>query len=241
MSVVAARDVWKVYRLGKVDVPAIQGIALEIQRGEFLSIVGPSGCGKTTLLNLLGGLDWPTKGTVILDGVDLSEASQHQIVEIHRHKIGFIFQAFHLIPTMTAFENVALPLRYARVERKRRKQLVEKALVRVGLSERMHHKPLELSGGEQQRVAIARAIVHDPLVVLADEPTGELDSATAQVIIGLLQELNARQGQTCIIVTHNRKVAEATDRIVSLRDGVVVEDIRCDRTVKSEADAGDVE
>lgn len=224
MKVVEARDIWKFYKLGKVNVPAIRGINLEIQHGEFLSIVGPSGCGKTTLLNLLSGLDRPTKGMVILEDLNLVQTSQRQLVQVRRHKIGFIFQAFHLIPTMTALENVTLPLRYARVNRKRRKELAEKALARVGLNQRMHHLPTELSGGEQQRVAVARAIVHDPLIVFADEPTGELDSATAQVIVNLLHEMNVEHGKTFIVVTHNREVAEATNRIISLKDGIIVQD-----------------
>jgi putative ABC transport system ATP-binding protein len=233
MTVVEVRDVWRIYRLGKVDVPAVRGISLRIEEGEFLAIVGPSGCGKTTLLNLLGGLDRPTRGSVILDGLDLARASEHQLVETRRHKVGFVFQTFHLVPTLTAFENVLLPLRYARVDRRRRRRLGEEALAQVGLSERMHHLPLELSGGEQQRVAIARAIVHDPLVVLADEPTGELDSATTQAVVRLMQKINDQRGKTFIIVTHNLEVANATERVVLLTDGTVAEDRRCDRSVRA--------
>jgi len=225
-ALVAARSVWKIYRLGKVQVPAVRGVDLEIDPGEFISIVGPSGCGKSTLLNLLGGLDGPTRGSVKVDGADLSLASASQLVQLRRCKIGFIFQAFHLIPTLTAVENVSLPLRYARVEPNKRRRMAEKALADVGLAERSDHLPTELSGGEQQRVAIARAIVHDPVLVLADEPTGEVDSTTAQVITGLLRRLNEEQGKTFVIITHDTGLAESTDRIVCLRDGVVVQDRR---------------
>ncbi len=226
MHIVETRSLEKQYLMGKVVVRALDGVDLDIARGEFVSIMGRSGSGKSTLLNLLGCLDRPTKGTVSIDGVITSELSSSQLPKIRREKIGFIFQNFNLLPSLTALENVMLPLRYARVPAQTRARRAREALERVGLSDRVQHRPPEMSGGEQQRVAVARAIVTRPAIILGDEPTGELDTHTAREIIDMLREFNEELSQTIVIVTHDPLIGERTDRIIRLLDGKIASEER---------------
>jgi putative ABC transport system ATP-binding protein len=220
MAIVEARDLIKIYPMGATKVHALRGLSLTVEAGEFMSVMGPSGSGKSTLLNLVGCLDTPTEGTVVLDGVDVTRTRRSRLPAIRREKVGFIFQQFNLLGHLTALENVALPLRYAEVKRREARRRAEELLDHVGLGERMKHRPLEMSGGEQQRVAVARALVNRPAIILADELTGELDSATAAEIMALLRALN-EEGQTFIIVTHDPSVAAQTKRTVYLKDGQV--------------------
>jgi putative ABC transport system ATP-binding protein len=220
MTIVEAHDLVKVYPMGKTEVHALRGLDVTIERGEFVSMMGPSGSGKSTLLNLLGCLDTPTEGTVVLDDVNVTEVRKSRLPAIRREKVGFVFQQFNLLAHLSALENVALPLRYTEVPRRQARQRAQELLDHVGLGDRVKHRPLEMSGGEQQRVAVARALVNRPAIVLADEPTGELDSATADEIMTLLRTLN-EEGQTFIIVTHDPSVAALTDRTVYLKDGKI--------------------
>jgi len=216
------QEITKVYQLGKVSVPALRGVSFRVERGEIVAIMGPSGSGKSTLLNILGCLDLPTQGRYILDGVDVSRLSGNALATIRNRKIGFVFKQFNLLGRATALRNVELPLLYAGVERDRRKRALA-ALEAVGLADRVHHRPLEMSGGEQQRVAIARAIVNDPAIILADEPTGNLDSKTGSVIMQLLLELNRTRGLTLVLVTHDPTIGAMAQRILRLRDGQLEE------------------
>ncbi len=222
-SIVELVNVVKVYRLGEgVEVPALRGVSLKIDKGEFVSVQGPSGSGKTTLLNMIGGLDKPTKGRVIIDGVDITNLGEKELAHFRREKIGFIFQTYNLVPLLTALENVELPMmlsgKFSESEVRRR---AEELLALVGLEERMHHRPTQLSGGEQQRVAIARALANEPAIILADEPTGNLDQVSGQRIINLMKNLNETLNQTFIIVTHDPMVAEQTERKFYLVDGKI--------------------
>ncbi|HVM25478.1 MAG TPA: ABC transporter ATP-binding protein [Candidatus Limnocylindrales bacterium] len=226
-TILQATELAKIYRRGTSEVRAVDGISLQVEAGEFMAIMGRSGSGKTTLLDLLGCLLRPTSGQLAIDGRSVIGASDAQLATIRRERIGFVFQEFNLIPTMTAMENVLLPLRYGPRRRDARRRAGE-LLELVGLRDRVNHRPTELSGGEQQRVAIARALVNDPAVVLADEPTGELDSATSERLITTLRELNGERGVTIVIVTHDAGVAGATDRVVRLQDGRVIADVRRD-------------
>jgi putative ABC transport system ATP-binding protein len=217
--IIELEDLARYYTVGGEVIRALDGVNLQIGRGEYLSIVGPSGSGKTTLFNLIGGLDRPTRGRVYIDGVDISRLDAYELAWLRCRKIGYIFQTFNLIPVLTALENVALPTVFAGVPRDEGLRRAEKLLTSVGLGDRLHHRPSELSAGQQQRVAIARAMANDPAIILADEPTGNLDLNTGMEIISLLQGLNRTRGMTLISATHDLKMIRASDRIVYIRDG----------------------
>jgi putative ABC transport system ATP-binding protein len=213
----------KVYQMDGVKVEALKGVTLGVAAGEYISIMGPSGSGKSTLMNLIGCLDTPSAGSYALDGVLVSEMEDDQLAAVRNKKIGFVFQTFNLLPRSTALKNVELPMQYAGVDAKTRREMAASSLESVGLGKRMQHKPTEMSGGERQRVAIARALVNDPAILLADEPTGNLDSRTGVEIMGIFDRLH-QEGRTVILVTHDQNVAEHADRMVSLLDGQVVSD-----------------
>jgi putative ABC transport system ATP-binding protein len=223
MSLVEARDIVKVYRMGETRVRALNGVSLDIDRGEFVAVMGPSGSGKSTFMNVLGTLDVPTSGEYRFDGIPVGGLSADRLAAIRNGSVGFVFQHFNLLPRTTAHENVELPLVYAGIDKKQRAEKSKAMLERVGLAERAHHHPAQLSGGQQQRVAIARALVTEPLLILADEPTGALDSRTSLEIMSLLQELN-RQGMTVVLVTHEPDIARFARRILGFLDGRVVQD-----------------
>jgi ABC-type lipoprotein export system ATPase subunit len=225
LSLIQLRDVWKIYQLGEVQVEALRGANLTIAPGEFVALIGPSGSGKSTLMNTLGCLDRPTRGSYLLAGEEVATLSRDQRARIRNQRIGFVFQNFNLLGRTTALENVELPLLYARgvPARERRRRALEK-LALVGLADRVHHHPNQLSGGQQQRVAIARALVNEPSILMGDEPTGNLDSRTSREVIELFERLNAEQGLTVILVTHEQEVARHARRIVVLRDGQIVAD-----------------
>ncbi|MCY4023841.1 MAG: ABC transporter ATP-binding protein [Anaerolineaceae bacterium] len=218
-AVIRVRNLSRELRLGKVRVHALRDVNLEIFAGEMVSIVGPSGSGKSTLLGLIGGLDSPSSGSVEIDGVDISNMNEDQLTTIRNEKIGFIFQFFNLIPTLTARENVALPVQFANKPKYRPDRRARELLEQLGLGDRMHHRPAELSGGEQQRVAIARALANDPPLLLADEPTGNLDTASGQVVLESLRDVQREAGTTVVLVTHDPELAEITDRQLTLVDG----------------------
>jgi len=221
-TILQAENLTKDYRVGKVDVHALRGVSLEVQEGEFLAIMGPSGCGKTTMLHLFGGLLTPSSGRIVLDGEDLTAATDSKRTDIRRRKIGFVFQRFNLFPTLTADGNLRLAERIhgnGEGDPERRREVLK--LLR--LEDKMNHKPLELSGGEQQRVALARAVVTRPAIILADEPTGNLDTENSAVVLNMFQELNYRLNQTIIMITHNPEAAAMCRRIVQMRDGHIVE------------------
>jgi len=219
------KDVVKIYTMGTSKVYALHGVSLEIKENEYVAIMGPSGSGKSTLMNMIGCLDVPTSGSYLLDGEPVSDKDEDELADIRNRKIGFVFQTFNLVPRSTVFHNVELPLVYGGVSRAERKRLTEQAIERVGLADRMHHKPNELSGGQRQRVAIARALVFNPSIILADEPTGNLDSKTGKEIMGMLDELHDG-GHTIILVTHEDDIAMHAERVLHLKDGKIESDIR---------------
>ena len=223
VEVIRGENLTKNYKLGESLVHALQDVSLKINASEFLSIMGPSGSGKTTLLNLLGALDLPTSGRVFFDGVNLSQVPERKLYEVRRKKVGFVFQHFYLIPTLTTIENVFVPVIPVR-DNTRFKDRARMLLAMVGLEERMKHKPNQLSGGEQQRVAICRALINNPKVLFCDEITGELDSATGERIIDLLKEINQKEGVTVIFVTHDPTVSSKSNRIITLKDGKITSD-----------------
>jgi len=219
-NVILAKEITKVYQMGEVKVNALSGVSIKIGRGEVVSIMGPSGSGKSTLMNIIGCLDRPTSGVYYLDGQQVSNMTDDQLASVRNKKVGFVFQNFNLLSRSSALINVELPLRYAGITEGRREKVV-KALESVGLGDRLNHKPTELSGGEQQRVAMARAIINNPSMILADEPTGNLDSKSGREIMDLLLNLNKEFGTTLIVVTHNPKIAKQTRRVIELYDGLV--------------------
>ena len=222
--IVRLSDVVKTYVMGDNEVHALQGISFKIEQGEFLSIMGPSGSGKSTCMNMIGCLDRPTSGIVEINGKRTSEMSEKELAILRNKTVGFVFQQYHLIPGMNVLENVMLPLKYQRVEMTKRKTLAEEALKAVGLEERMHHRPHELSGGQKQRVAIARAMITKPKILLADEPTGALDSVTGKQVMELFRTINHEEGTTIIIVTHDPGIGASTERCIRILDGKIVEE-----------------
>lgn len=218
--VIEAREIKKTYRMGEFDVEALKGVSFTVDRGEVISIMGPSGSGKSTMMNTLGCLDRPTSGEYILDGESVGDMNDDQLASVRNRKVGFVFQSFNLLSRLTAIGNVELPLRYAGMIEGRRERAIA-SLEAVGLKDRMKHRPYELSGGQQQRVAVARALVNDPAIIMADEPTGNLDSKVGKEIMSLLLNLNKERGTTLIIVTHDPTIAEQTQRVITLRDGLL--------------------
>ena len=223
ITVIQVEDVHKSYDLGETFVHALRGVSFSIEVGEFVSIMGPSGSGKSTLMNIVGCLDTPSKGTYLLNDRNVGNLDEEQLAGIRNEEIGFVFQKFHLLPRSSALENVALPLKYASVKQSERLTRAEEVLDKVGLSNRLTHKPTELSGGEQQRVAIARALVNSPSILFADEPTGNLDSKTGHQVLEIFKDLNKR-GQTIVVITHEREIAEQSQRTITIKDGEIGSD-----------------
>lgn len=220
-SILQTQDLKKSYKVGKVDVPALRGVSLDVAEGEFVAIMGPSGCGKSTLLHLLGGLLSPTSGSIVIDGEDISKVSDSRRTDIRRRKIGFVFQRFNLFPTLSAEGNLKLAEKIHSGTKSNEKR--REVLKLLKLEDKMHHKPLELSGGEQQRVALARAVVNSPAIILADEPTGNLDTENSKIVLDMFRELNQKFDQTIIMITHNPEAAAACSRTIQMRDGHIVD------------------
>ncbi|MFT4035141.1 MAG: ABC transporter ATP-binding protein [Patulibacter sp.] len=226
VAVIDVRDVWRTYQPAPdVTVHALRGVSLTVMPGEFVAIMGPSGSGKSTLMNVIGALDEATSGSYQLDGTPISDLSEDELSDLRNQKIGFVFQSFNLVPRMTALENVAMPLMYGGVGRRERRERAADALASVGMGERLHHVPTELSGGQQQRVAVARAIVTDPPLMLADEPTGNLDAHSTEEVLQIMESL-AAQGRTIVLITHENEVADRAQRIVRITDGQISSDLR---------------
>jgi putative ABC transport system ATP-binding protein len=223
MMLIEVQNLKKTYQLGDIEVPAVRGINMSVDKNEYIAIMGPSGSGKSTLMNIIGCLDVPTEGNYILDSKDVSKLSDDELAEIRNRKIGFVFQTFNLLPRADALHNVELPLIYSGTARTQRRKMAQAALEKVGLGDRMHHKPSELSGGQRQRVAIARALVNDPAIILADEPTGNLDSNTGEEIMEIFEQLYSA-GNTIILITHEEYIANHSNRVVRLLDGVIQSD-----------------
>jgi putative ABC transport system ATP-binding protein len=223
-QLIKIEDIFKTYHMGDVEVRALRGVSLEIAAGELVAIMGPSGSGKSTLMNIVGCLDQPTAGRYWLDGTDVSKLNDNHLAEIRNRKIGFVFQTFNLLPRTTAFQNVTLPLIYAGMGARERRERSRQALEAVGLGDRLDHRPNELSGGQQQRVAIARALVSEPAIILADEPTGNLDTTSGAEIMSIFRQLNRERGITVVFVTHDPEIAEQTRRIIRIRDGTIESD-----------------
>lgn len=221
-TIIKLENVWKVYQLGRVEVPALRGVSLEITRGSFVSIMGPSGSGKSTLLNMVGCLDFPTKGKVFLGGKNISLLSENELAQLRGKTVGFVFQDFNLLPHLTAAENVMLPMIFQDTPLEKRKSKAEQLLDDVELEERVSHQPAELSGGERQRVAIARAFANDPEVVIADEPTGNLDSGTGEKIMEILKKFHQKEKKTIVVVTHDPMIADYSEKIINIRDGQII-------------------
>ena len=224
-SIIKLENVWKIYEMGEVKVKALQGLDLEVKQGEFLAMMGPSGSGKSTAVNMIGCLDVPTKGKIMLDAHDISKLSESELAQIRGKKIGFIFQQFNLIPTLTALENVMLPMIFQGTDEKKRVETGNKLLQLVELEDRISHKPTELSGGQQQRVAIARSLANNPEVIIADEPTGNLDSKTGTVVLDFLQRLHKKDNKTIVMVTHDANLSRVAERIEFLKDGRIVKSL----------------
>lgn len=224
-NVITIRNIIRDFKLGQETVHVLKGIDLDVEHGEYIAIMGPSGSGKSTLMNILGCLDTPTSGTYILNGQDVSKLSDDELAEIRNREIGFVFQTFNLLPRTTALENVALPMVYAGASKKEREARAQEVLTSVGLADRMDHKPNQLSGGQRQRVAVGRALVNNPSIILADEPTGNLDSKTSLEILQLFDDIH-KAGNTVIMVTHEEDVAERAHRVIRLRDGIIESDTR---------------
>ncbi len=224
--IIKLEDVYKIYTMGESKVYALNGMTLDVEKGEFLALMGPSGSGKSTAVNMVGCLDIPTKGRILLDDEDISQMPESDLAQIRGRKIGFIFQKFNLINTLSAKQNVMLPMVFQDISEEQRRKRAEELLEMVELKDRMDHKPSELSGGQQQRVAIARSLANDPEVILADEPTGNLDSATGQRVLDFLTKLHEQKKKTIIMVTHDKEVAERADRIETLRDGKIIKSLR---------------
>lgn len=221
-TIIKLENVWKIYKMGEVEVKALRGIDLSIKEGEFVSIMGPSGSGKSTCVNMVGCLDVPSKGRIFLDNHNIAHLSESELAQIRGRKIGFIFQQFNLIPTLTAIENVMLPMVFQGYSQEDRVKRGKELLALVELQDRMHHRPTELSGGQQQRVAIARSLANNPEVILADEPTGNLDTSTGKNVMDFLMKLNRKEGKTIIMVTHDSYVANAANRVEYLKDGKII-------------------